>query len=276
MFIAAHANRWFSTKFEPVSLRALEGKAGMLERIDNKYVVTRALLDQASGELAKYFDILDIDGCRDFTYDTCYFDDANRRCYLDHHQARRQRVKVRMRKYIEAQLCFVEVKLKDTRDMTIKKRLRCSTNNFGALDETAAQFIQTSYHDLYKKPFQNEIKRNLDMRYKRITLVAKNGGERMTIDNGLQFFMGDENRAIDPALFVIESKSAKGNGIADRILRRLHQHPTKHVSKYCTGMAALSGDLKLNNFRRALRKLGLLECRHNNGNNLPTTLNIHH
>ena len=111
----------------------------------------------------------------------------------------------------------------------------------------------------YKKEFPMAIERNLDMRYQRMTLVGKDGGERMTIDNGMRFFMTGGECRVDPSLFIIEAKSAKGNGAADRILRRLHQHPTKHVSKYCTGLATMRECTKHNNFRRALRKLGLLE-----------------
>lgn len=259
MFTAAPANTWLTDQFVPISLKVLESKAGMLERIDNKYVVTKELLDQAAPELSKHFDVLDINGYRDFTYDTCYFDDGDFKSYFDHHQARHRRVKVRMRKYVESELCFVEVKLKDKRGTTVKKRLSCDPNGFGILDEKAERFIEATYENLYNRPFLGEVSRNIDMQYKRITLVAKNGGERMTMDNSLHFFMNGKSRLVDPALFVIESKSAKGNGVADRILRRLHQHPTKHVSKYCTGMATMRGDLKQNNFRRALRKLGLLE-----------------
>ena len=91
-----------------------------------------------------------------------------------------------------------------------------------------------------------------------MTLVAKVGGERMTLDNGMHFVLDDKEQLVDRSLFIIEAKSAKGNGIADRILRRLHQHPTKHVSKYCTGIAALREGTKYNNFRRALNRLGLL------------------
>ncbi len=259
MFTAAADRSWLTEPFAPVSLRALDSKAGMMERIDNKYVVNQDMLAKAVPELSRHFDMLDIDGCRSFTYDTCYFDDEDCRSYFDHHQSRKKRIKVRMRKYLEAGLCFVEVKLKDKRGMTIKKRLRCDLDQFGNLDEKAGQFIQDVHFDLYRRPFRHEISRNLDMRYKRATLVAKDGGERMTIDNGLSFSMDGNERVIDPSLFVIEAKSAKGNGIADRILRGLHQHPIRHVSKYCTGLATMRDGTKSNNFRRAMRKLGLLE-----------------
>jgi VTC domain len=260
MFVPVEDRAWLTSPFAPISLKQLESSSGMLERIDNKYVVDQDVLRRAIPELAKRFDILEIDGRRRFTYDTCYFDDAGNRCYFDHHQARKKRVKVRMRKYLEAGLCFVEVKLKDRRGMTVKKRLRCAVEQFGALDESARTFVSDVYQTLYKRTFPHEISRSLDMRYQRLTLVAKHGGERMTLDNRVQFFMDGGARQVDEQLFIIEAKSANGNGVADRILRRLHQHPTKHVSKYCTGLAAMSGGLKRNNFRRALSKLQLLEA----------------
>ena len=42
-----------------------------------------------------------------------------------------------MRKYIEADLCFVEIKLKDRRGMTVKRRLPCDAATFGFLDGAA-------------------------------------------------------------------------------------------------------------------------------------------
>jgi VTC domain len=260
MYVAIDNHDWLTKPFAPISLKALEAKAGMLERIDNKYVVRADVLRRAAPQLAEHFDVLEIEGCRSFTYDTCYFDDADCRCYFDHHQSRNRRIKVRMRKYLEAGLCFVEVKLKDRRGMTIKKRLRVAIDSFGVIDEVANAFVREVYSGLYGRAFTQEISRNLDMRYQRITLVAKDGGERMTLDNRLCFKMDGEERSVDHSLFVIEAKSAKGNGIADKILRRLHQHPTKHVSKYCTGLATMRDGTKSNNFRRAMKRLGLIDA----------------
>ena len=259
MSIVVPAKTCFTAPFAPIGLKQLEATAGMLERIDNKYVIGQNTLRLAIPQLADHFDILDIDGRRNFTYDTCYFDDPGCRSYFDHHQSRCRRIKVRMRKYVEAGLCFVEIKLKDKRGMTVKKRLKTDPRKFGVLDDDAEAFIRETYSAHYKREFPLAIERNLDMRYRRMTLVGKNGGERMTIDNGMRFFMSESEHAVDPWLFIIEAKSAKGNGAADKILRRLHQHPTKHVSKYCTGVATMREGTKHNNFRRALKKLGLLE-----------------
>ena len=84
---------WLTGGFRPVSLCELESRASMLERLDNKYVLRGAVLGQALEALQQEFDILEIDGRREFTYETMYFDDARRSSYFDHHQGRRRRCK---------------------------------------------------------------------------------------------------------------------------------------------------------------------------------------
>ncbi len=256
MSIIANTDTWLENGFQPISLAALNGKAAMLERLDNKYVVDATVLKHAAGALAEAFDVLEIDGLRAFTYETCYFDDAGRHSYFDHHQGRRQRAKVRLRRYAEAGLCFLEVKLKDKRGITVKKRLNRDAETFGMLDETALAFIDDVYRAQYGLPFPHTLIRVIDMRYRRMTLVAKQGGERMTIDCGLQFYTPDARHAVDEGLFILETKSANGNGVADGILRGLHQHPTKRCSKYCVGTALLNPGTRHNKFLPALRKLG--------------------
>jgi hypothetical protein len=255
MSSSANTHDWLEGQFDPIDLKSLNAKAAMLERLDNKYVVNAAVLHSATPELANHFDILEIDGRRAFTYETCYFDGADLRSYFDHHQGRRRRAKVRMRAYKEAKLCFVEVKLKDKRGITVKKRMAYDLGKFGILDETALDHVQTSYRDLYHSEFPLQLRRVLDMRYVRMTLVAKEGGERMTIDSGLHFRGDGATHAVSENLFIVETKSANGNGLADRVLRMLHQHPTKHCSKYCAGIALTRAGTKHNKFRPALSKL---------------------
>ena len=254
MCISARTPDWLESRFTPIDLPSVNGKAAMLERLDNKYVVDAAVLQAAVPQLARAFDILEIDGRRAFTYETCYFDDPSLRSYFDHHQGRRRRAKVRMRRYIEAGLCFVEVKLKDKRGSTVKKRMPCDIENFGMLDEAALDHVREFYRELYDSEFPYALARSLDMRYVRMTLAAKEGGERMTIDNDLCFHADGRTRALGDDLFIIETKSFNGNGIADRILRQLHRHPTKHCSKYCAGIALTREGMKHNKFRPVLEK----------------------
>lgn len=248
--------------FRPIGLEALNAKAAMLERLDQKYVVRAPALKAMLPVLAQRFDVLEIDGRRAFTYDTCYFDDPERRSYHDHHQGRRQRMKVRVRRYVEAGLCFVEVKLKDRRGSTVKKRMPYDPDKFGLLDDAALAHVRHSWEALYGRPFERPLEPALHMRYRRVTLVAREGGERLTIDTGIRFFGGGDERGTDDDVFILETKSAHGHGVADAILRHHHQHPTNGCSKYCVGMSVTGAVQKFNRFRPALRKLGALEMAH--------------
>ena len=243
--------------FDPISLAELNAKAAMLERLDNKYVVKAPVLGVAAAELARHFDILEIGERRAFGYETWYFDDRERRSYFDHHQGRRRRVKVRVRRYRDAKLCFVEVKLKDKRGITIKKRMPYPLANYGFLDEAALAHVERCCREVYGEPFGRELAPVLEVYYERMTLVAKQGGERMTIDNALRFSSHDESYAVDPELYIVETKSPNGNGLADKIFRSLKQHPTKHCSKYCVGTAATRGVDKFNTFMPAMRRLAV-------------------
>ena len=184
--------------FSPISLAALNAKAAMLERLDNKYVVHEDVLRAALTELALHFDVLEIDGKRAFTYETCYFDDDELHSYYDHHQGRRRRCKVRVRKYTDAQLCFVEVKLKDKRGITVKKRLDYTVDKYGTLDDAACAHVDRCYRNLYGEPFRHTLQAVIEMRYQRVTLVAREGGERMTIDGNLWFSIGERSRTTRP------------------------------------------------------------------------------
>lgn len=247
-----------TSRFTTISLADLNSAAEMLRRRDNKYVVEHATLQKAMERFAQSFDILEIDGIREFTYDTRYFDSQDHGCYYDHHRGKRRRCKVRIRNYLDAGLCYVEIKLKDKRGETIKKRLSYNPALARTLDDRAEDFVRTSFRALYNKEFPYNLGPALDMRYKRMTLVAKVGGERMTIDNGIRFTRGNTVRDIDQGYFVVETKSSNGNGIADKVLRSLHRHPSNRCSKYCTGAALTIPSLKFNNFRGVLRKLAIL------------------
>ena len=230
----------------------------MLDRLDNKYVIRQAVLRDAIEALSQDFDILEIDGKREFTYETCYFDDADLSSYFDHHQGRRQRCKVRVRKYSDEQTCFIEVKLKDKRGMTVKKRLDHPLDGYGALDERAMAHIRSAYGELYGRSFDPVLQPILEITYQRVSLTAKQGGERMTIDSGLVFSGADGSHPINDGIFIVETKSANGNGLADKILRGLHQHPTTHCSKYCIGAVVLQLVNRHNTFLPALRKVEAL------------------
>ena len=244
--------------FAPISLATLNGKAEMLARLDNKYILPASRLVPAIAAFAESFDILEIAGKRAFAYATRYFDDGELRGYYDHLERRRKRCKVRVRDYVDAGFSFLEIKLKDKRSITIKHRLAVDAY-LPALDDRCMDFVGDRYRDTYRQDFGKALDPAMIVEYERITLVAKAGGERMTIDTALAFRSGNVARAAPAHIFVVETKSARGNGIADKILRALHVQPTRQASKYCIGMAATGRVTRRNGFLPALRRLGLVD-----------------
>lgn len=246
------------SSFDTISLDGLNGKAAMLERLDNKYIVPASRLLPAFTAFGELFDVLEIEGKRAFTYATQYYDDDAAQSYLDHHQGRRKRCKVRVRNYVDAGFSYLEVKLKDIRDVTVKKRLKLDRPEAG-LSAEALAFIDHCHTEMYGTALGRDLRPVITMQYERVTLVAKEGGERMTIDTSLGFSNDALERQVAEGQFILETKSARGNGIADKILRAHHLHPTKQCSKYCMGMAALGTVGRHNRFLPALKKLQVFE-----------------
>lgn len=256
--VGQHDHPWLLQSYASISLKKLNANASMMVRRDNKYVIPSHKMQQAVLAFARYFDVLEIDDQRHFTYETFYFDDAEYSCYHDHQRGRRKRFKARIRKYTDAQLCFLELKFKDKRGVTNKKRRPHPIDRYGVLDAAEVDYIRNTYSELYDGKFDGALKPTVETHVQRTTLVAKDGGERMTIDFNMKFIDGHHSFDVDPGIFIVETKSANANGIADKILRSLHLHPTKHCSKYCVAMAALQLVEKHNNFLPALRKLGVV------------------
>ena len=249
---------WLLNGFQPIGLDALNDKAEMMARIDNKYVASRAALQQVIPGLTDHFDILEIAHRRAFTYDTRYFDDASHSAYHEHHQGRRQGFKVRTRSYLDAGLCYLEVKVKGTRGMTMKNRIPHDPANSGTLPPEARDYAETTYSNHYGKPFRYDLRWTLDIRYKRITLVARDGGERLTLDTDLVFTSANRSMRCGSDVFIVETKSANGRGLADLRLRTAHERPMSKCSKYCLGLAALGEVARFNLFLPTLRKLNIL------------------
>lgn len=242
-------------RFAGISLEGLNAKADMLTRLDNKYVVPLDVLADLTPALAASFDILDIDGKRAFGYQTQYFDTPDLASFRHHVQGRRRRSKVRTRQYLDADLCFLEVKLKTIRKITVKKRLAHDIALMDQLNQNALQFVDDAHREQYNRASLAAYAPVIRMQYSRMTLVAKSGGERMTIDRGLRFWNESTAREILEDMVIIETKSAFGRGISDAILRKAGNHPIGSCSKYCIGLAALELVPRYNKFLPAFRKL---------------------
>lgn len=244
-----------TSKFDPISLAELNAKAEMLTRRDNKYIMRIEALDRLAPQLAEHFDVLDIAGQRNFGYHTCYFDTPMLCSFRHHSQGRRIRSKVRTRHYLDAGICYLEVKLKTRRKVTVKKRQSHDPGQLSQLTDKALAFIDDCHSAQYGRGGLAQYSPVINMRYDRVTLVARSGGERLTIDSGLRFWHGDAANRIADGMVVLETKSRFGRGIADTILRGAGYHPQGSCSKYCLGLAALGRVPRFNKFMPAFNRL---------------------
>ena len=240
--------------FQPVSLDETNRLAKMLSRVDNKYVVDYAQFSELVDKIRGDYAVLEIEGRNEFQYASCYYDD-HFCCYLEHHQARRQRVKVRTREYVNSGLIFFEIKLKGLRGRTNKHRVGCDALIMPRITGDYRSMLTDLYASRYKKEMQLELRPALMVNYSRCTLVALQGGERVTIDFDLHFELPDGSEAVQVGhnFIIVETKSENGKGITDNALKQLGVRKASKCSKYCIGVNLTGEVSKNNNFLHTIR-----------------------
>ena len=108
--------------YTPVSLEQMKA-VRLMNRIDTKYVTTLPklvrLLEMARGQ----YWVQEIDGQRNMPYYTLYYDTERCDMYLEHLRGRKTRQKIRIRAYEHSGVSFLEVKNKNNKGRTAKKRV---------------------------------------------------------------------------------------------------------------------------------------------------------
>jgi VTC domain len=223
----------------PVTLEALDERARLRRRVDTKYVVPAARAETLIEGLADRYEALEIDGHRCFTYESVYFDTRDLRCFHDHVEGHRPRFKVRTRYYRETGACFLEVKVKTAGDETVKRQCSYDKNDHGALTDSGQSFVeQTLSEDAGEAP-PADLAPTLSTNYRRLTLGARAGGERATVDLAISLrSMDDRETRLRPGLLVIETKTEDGRSDIDDELQAAGCDPMS-ISKYRVGVGVL-------------------------------------
>ena len=234
--------------FNSISLKDLD-KVQLLNRKDTKFVFNQDSLLLFLEKLTPFYQVLEINGLRTFSYENTYFDTDEFLFYIQHHNESRKRFKVRHRKYCETNDQYFEIKVKDNKNRTIKKRLRINEMN-GCLGEEerrlVSEIIGLSPEQLAPK---------LDIQFSRITLADNSFNERLTIDTNLSVKNGISSKIFDQ-LVISEIKQKKYNPKSDfiQILRDL-KIPEMRFSKYCMGMLHVNKGIKYNRFKPKLLRI---------------------
>lgn len=233
--------------FDPIYLNDLSGSK-LMNRVDTKFIFNVMDLEGILHNLIDYYRILEIEGKRISQYESLYMDEPSFRFYLDHHNKRDHRFKVRYRKYIESGTVFLEVKEK-RKGRTNKSRIEVEEFK-DVLEGDSLSFVQGIVGDINLSPA-------LQNTYERITLVNEAQGERVTLDLGLTFsWNGKIEKFTNLAIAELKQERIDRSSPFFQLMKSRLIRPNK-VSKYCTGIMELRKEegLKTNRFKKKIRTI---------------------
>ena len=239
-------------QFNSISLEEMDN-VKLLDRVDTKFVCSIYKLSNLLQELSKTYNVLEIDGQRIMPYKTKYYDTYDFKMYKEHQNGKLNRYKVREREYVNSELNFLEIKLKNNKNRTLKSRIEKPIN----LDWFSN--AETNFLDC-KSPFSpEELEVKLYNTFNRITL--SNQTERVTIDFNIRFEDRSGIQKSLPYLAIIEIKQTK-NSVSSDIIKILKNHRIRPCgfSKYCVGASLIYSNLKSNRFKSKLLLISKLSA----------------
>ena len=244
--------------FEPISLVQMES-VKLMNRIDTKYAVPRTVLPLILEAAKADYYAQEIDGKRIATYDTMYYDTEDLDMYVRHHDRQLVRQKIRVRQYVDSDLTFLEIKRKNNKGRTKKKRI--SVPGFDISGSTFGESKRSlwSVEDFIaaKSRYEwSELSPHLWTKFHRITLVNKAKTERLTIDMDLVWenVISGEKKSFEDLVIIELKRDGNIPSKMTHIMLDLRVHPLK-ISKYCIGTALTTPGIKLNRFKSKIRTI---------------------
>ncbi len=232
-------------QFKPISLSDVNQSAGLMDRVDTKYVLSQAaLLDTLSVVQADY-SVLEVNGYRLNPYCNLYYDTDSFYFYRQHHNGASNRYKVRTREYLANQLSFIEIKHKTPLGRTCKSRQPADAI---VLDDESNSFVKSRL-PLGVDPLEPKLWNS----FTRITLVNSQYQERITLDIDLDYRPYDFSETLElGGVAIAEVKQVERHKDSPFVsaLRKLGYHPMS-FSKYCIGTSLLY-PVKSNRFKPSL------------------------
>jgi len=238
-------------QFDPISLEEMD-HVKLLNRIDTKYVIHQDSLPDYLNAISANYKLLIIGGKSVHPYETSYFDTPAYHLYQMHHNGKRNRFKLRFRKYVNSGITYFEIKSKTNKGRTIKNRVRIDRVP-ESLDESLVRFIGEHTPGEY-----DNFVPALRVFFDRLTFVNKTANERLTVDLNLRYSGISGEKQIHK-LVIVEVKEEKHAASPFRQLMKLQRQTRNYLSKYCLGVTCLNKDLKMNRFKKkilTLNKLG--------------------
>jgi len=228
--------------FTPISLSEM-GEVKLMNRTDTKFVFRVINLEKLLEKMQTFYKVLEVNDERIQTYKSLYFDTEDRKFYIDHHNSRVNRNKIRFREYVGSGLTFLEIKLKNNKGKTIKKRMRAAK-----ISEKLSSEQKEYIEKIIGKKLEVSAKQWIN--FSRLTFVHKTQKERLTIDINLSFENEKESGDLRD-IVIAEVKQERMSRKSDfmRIAKEMSILPMR-LSKYCISTMQLWQNIKQNRFKK--------------------------
>lgn len=239
----------------PVSLDEMEN-IRLMDRVDSKFVAPASLLLPLLEEMAPRFRVQLVNDARIALYRTQYLDTPDYGMFEMHQNGKLNRQKIRIRSYVASNLSFLEVKNKNNKGRTSKKRIPVGFSQLTSIHELSRERQFLDKHSLFDADM---LEPSLSNSFERITFVNRKATERITVDLNLSFrSCKTGNEATLSELMILELKqSGRQHSDFGAILSSLRIKKAS-FSKYCIGVVSTNANIKYNSFKSKLMAINKL------------------
>lgn len=224
----------------------------LMNRVDTKYLTDIGTLPIILKRLDEIgYNVFEIYGERVHAYRSMYYDTPELQMYLDHHNRRLVRQKLRTRCYVSSGRTFVELKSKNNHGRTRKKRLEITEKDYMIPSISDREVLSWLEERMKYSPYR--VSPSLETCFSRITLVNPEKTERSTIDFDLCFKNERTGRCADMGKLVVIEVKQDGNYPSPmrKVLLECRVKPVR-ISKYCTGIAMTDSFVRSCRFKRKI------------------------
>lgn len=239
----------------PAASADLLADRALLKRVDTKFALRREQLPNLLWWLERRYAVVQAAGEPSDRYETTYFDTPEFGLLNQHLRGRRPRYKVRVRHYMGRRLSYLEVKKKTPAETTVKWRRELPF----AQRELGPEELRFLGEVCPVPP--GALSPRADTNFDRIMLVGLQTMERVTLDLGLHFVSGDNERRLGPIVIAEVKQDRQRWRTPVMLALRAHQVRPLSISKYCAAAALLVHGARVHRYRPRLRELSRIAMR---------------
>ena len=239
--------------FPPITLSEMNG-ISLMNRIDRKYLTDSWVLeDILKDALRDGYRVFEQEGERLHAYDSIYFDTPDLKMFTDHRRGKADRQKVRTRKYVETDQCYLELKRKNNHGRTRKNRISIPSAQFADYRKSARAAAWLTENLGVEA---GSLIPSLETVFRRITLVNEALTERLTIDTCVRFrnFRTASEKDLGQAVIIELKQDGRTRSRMQEILLS-HRVKPERMSKYCVGLVMTDPGLLPGKFKQKVRAI---------------------